>query len=52
MTPATNAIAAIMLLITLGVLLVGQFFLSRNARRAGAQGGGVAGMVAENAGGG
>ena len=51
-TPSTNAIAAVMLLITLGVLLIGQFFLSRNARRAGGRGGGVAGIVAENAGGG
>jgi spermidine/putrescine transport system permease protein len=51
-TPSTNAIAAVMLLITLGVLLIGQFFLSRNARRAGARGGGVASIVAENAGGG
>ena len=51
-TPSTNAIAAVMLLITLGVLLIGQFFLSRNARRAGGRGGGVAAIVAENAGGG
>ncbi len=50
-TPSTNAIAAVMLLITLGVLLIGQFFLSRNARRAGGRGG-VAAIVAENAGGG
>lgn len=52
-TPATNAVAALMLLITLTILLVGQFILTRNARRSGARGqiGGVAGMVAENAGG-
>ena len=53
-TPSTNAIAAVMLLITLGILLVGQFALTRSARRSGGRGqvGGVAGMVAENAGGG
>ena len=51
-TPATNAVAALMLLITLTILLVGQFILTRNARRSGGGGqiGGVAGMVAENAG--
>ena len=51
-TPATNAVAALMLLITLTILLVGQFILARNARRSGGRGqiGGVAGMVAENAG--
>jgi spermidine/putrescine transport system permease protein len=51
-TPATNAVAALMLLITLTILLVGQFILTRNARRSGGRGqiGGVAGMVAENAG--
>ena len=51
MTPATNAIAAVMLLITLTILLVGQWLLNRNARRTGAsaQVGGVAGIVAENA---
>ena len=48
-TPATNAVAALMLLITLTILLVGQFILARNARRSGGRGqiGGVAGMVAE-----
>ena len=51
-TPATNAIAAVMLLITLGVLLGGQFLLGRSARRSGGRSGGVAGIVAENAGGG
>jgi spermidine/putrescine transport system permease protein len=52
-TPATNAVAAIMLLVTLGILIVGQLLLTRSARRRGAssQVGGVAGMVAENAGG-
>ena len=51
-TPATNAIAAVMLLITLGVLLGGQWLLGRSARRSGGGAGGVAGIVAENAGGG
>jgi spermidine/putrescine transport system permease protein len=52
-TPSTNAIAAVMLLITLGILLIGQFFLSRSARRSGGRGqvGGVAQIVADNAGG-
>ena len=52
-TPLTNAVAAMMLLLTLTVLLVGQFVLSRNARRSGRadEVGGVAGIVAENAGG-
>ena len=48
-TPATNAVAAIMLLITLSTLLIGQFLVSRNARRSGARAGrgSVAGIVAE-----
>ena len=50
-TPATNAVAAIMLLVTLGILLIGQWLLSRQARRSSGRGGGVASMVAENAGG-
>jgi len=52
-TPATNAVAALMLLVTLTVLLIGQWVLTRNARRAGGQGqvGGVAGIVAEGQGG-
>ena len=51
-TPATNAVAALMLLITLGILLVGQLLLMRQARRSRGDtgGGGVAGMVANNAG--
>ena len=51
-TPATNAIAAVMLLITLSVLLVGQFLVWRNARRAGQRGAqaSVAGMIAEQSG--
>ena len=34
-TPATNAVAAFMLLITLSTLLIGQFLVSRNGRRRG-----------------
>ena len=51
-TPATNAVAAVMLLITLSVLLVGQFLVWRNARRAGQRGAqaSVAGMIAEQSG--
>jgi spermidine/putrescine transport system permease protein len=51
-TPATNVVAAIMLFVTLGILLVGQYLLTRQARRSGGRsGGGVAGMVAEQSGG-
>ena len=47
-TPLVNAVAAMMLLATLGVLLIGQWALARNARRSGgAQTGGMAGMIAE-----
>jgi spermidine/putrescine transport system permease protein len=48
-TPATNAVAALMLLVTLALLLGGQWLLSRNARRTGGRGsvGGVAEMVTE-----
>jgi spermidine/putrescine transport system permease protein len=51
-TPATNAVAAIMLLITLTVLIVGQVLVGRNARRAGARGkdATVASMIAEQSG--
>jgi spermidine/putrescine transport system permease protein len=53
-SPSTNAIAAVMLLITLSILLGGQWLLGRAARRGAAPStvGGVAGIVAENAGGG
>ena len=49
-TPATNAVAAIMLLITLTVLVVGQILVARNSRRAGARGqdAGMAGIVASS----
>ena len=48
-TPATNAVAAVMLLITLSILLVGQFLVWRNARRSGQRGSqaSVAGMIAD-----
>lgn len=48
-TPATNAVAAMMLLITLGTLIIGQILVSRNARRSGASGSGasIAGIVTE-----
>jgi spermidine/putrescine transport system permease protein len=51
-TPATNAIAAIMLLITLSILLVGQLLVARNARRAGSRGqdATVASMISEQSG--
>jgi len=51
-TPATNAVAALMLLITLSLLLIGQYLLTRHARRSAGQrdGGGVASMVAEQSG--
>jgi spermidine/putrescine transport system permease protein len=51
-TPATNAVAAIMLLITLTVLVIGQLIVARNSRRAGARGeeAGMAGIVAQSGG--
>ena len=51
-TPATNAVAALMLFVTLAILIIGQFLLSRQARRSGAAGpSGVAGMIVEQQGG-
>lgn len=51
-TPATNAVAALMLFVTLAILIVGQFLLSRQARRSGTAGpSGVAGMIVEQQGG-
>jgi spermidine/putrescine transport system permease protein len=47
-TPATNAVAATMLLFTLSVLGVGQFIVSRSSRRRGG-GESVASIVAEQA---
>ena len=48
-TPATNVVAALMLLITLSILLAGQLLLARNARRTGSRGSqaSVAGIVAD-----
>ena len=37
-TPATNAVAALMLLVTLGLLIGGQWLLTRNSRRRGGEG--------------
>lgn len=45
-TPATNAVAAVMLLITLGTLLIGQLLVSRNAKRRGS-GASMASIVVE-----
>ena len=51
-TPATNAVAAVMLLITLSILVVGQFLVWRNARRSGQRGSqaSVAGMITDQSG--
>lgn len=51
-TPATNAVAVIMLLITLSILLIGQIVVWRNARRSGQHGSqaSVAGMITEQSG--
>lgn len=50
-TPSTNAVAALMLLVTLGLLLGGQWFLTRNSRRSGGgAAGGVVGIVTEQSG--
>ena len=46
-TPATNAVATMMLFFTLLMLAAGQFALTRNARKSGGQGGGMAGIIAE-----
>lgn len=52
-TPATNVVATLMLLVTLLLLFGGQWLLGRYARRTGSSGGagGVAGIVAEGQGG-
>ena len=50
--PSTNAVAALMLFVTVAILLIGQFLLSRQARKAGTAGpAGVAGMIVEQQGG-
>lgn len=47
-SPETNAVATMMLGVTLAMLVVGQVVLARNARRgAGGGAGGMAGMIAE-----
>lgn len=46
-TPLTNAIAAMMLLVTLTVLLVGQVVASRQARRAGDRGSTPIGLLTD-----
>ncbi|HYX12023.1 MAG TPA: ABC transporter permease subunit, partial [Candidatus Acidoferrum sp.] len=46
-TPLTNAIAALMLLVTFTVLVIGQWLLSRQARRTGARGTAPIGLMAE-----
>jgi spermidine/putrescine transport system permease protein len=47
-TPETNAVATMMLVLTLLMLALGQYALSRNARKTGGgQAGGMAGMIAE-----
>lgn len=47
-SPETNAVATMMLVVTLALLAAGQIALSRNARRSGGgQAGGMAGMIAE-----
>jgi spermidine/putrescine transport system permease protein len=47
-TPATNAVAALMLLITLAILVLGQVLISRNARRSSGGRQSMAGMIAES----
>jgi spermidine/putrescine transport system permease protein len=47
-SPETNAVATMMLIVTLALLAVGQLALARNARRSGGgQAGGMAGMIAQ-----
>ena len=50
-TPLTNAVAAMMLLITLTVLLVGQWLVARNSRRTSGGTGSMAGIIADQGGG-
>ena len=47
MTPETNAIAAMVLAFTVGMLLIGQLLLLWNARRSGGRGGSMASIVAD-----
>ena len=47
-TPETNAVATMMLLVTLAMLVIGQLLLSWGARRSGGGStGGMAGIIAE-----
>jgi spermidine/putrescine transport system permease protein len=47
-TPETNAVATMMLVVTLAVLVIGQLVLARGARRSGGGSkGGMAGIIAE-----
>ena len=47
-TPETNAVATMMLVVTLAMLVIGQLLLSWGARRSGGgRTGGMAGMIAE-----
>jgi spermidine/putrescine transport system permease protein len=48
-TPATNAVAAVMLLITLTILVVGQIAVARRSRRSGSESS-VVGIIAEQSG--
>ena len=48
-TPLTNAVAAMMLLITLTMLLVGQYLIGRNSRRAGGGPASMAAIIADQA---
>jgi spermidine/putrescine transport system permease protein len=50
-TPLTNAVAAMMLLITLSVLLIGERVVGRNSRSAGAGGGSMSAIITEQSGG-
>jgi len=46
-TPETNAVATVMLVVTLALLILGQVVLNRQARRSGRQGGSMAEIVTE-----
>jgi ABC-type spermidine/putrescine transport system permease subunit II len=48
-SPETNAVAAMIFAFTIGILLIGQLILVRNARRTGTQGSGssMAGIITE-----
>ena len=46
-SPETNAVATMMLVVTLAMLVIGQLVISWGARRSGGGTGGMAGMIAE-----